>query len=351
MNTDEPIGGGAEEAPPNAPNESSTVQPQPRRQERARRGVRWWIPVTIGSGCLCLLIPLLLIVTIIGIASGGEPTTGDRIALIHVDGVISGGGDSGLLGDRTPFSERLISTLEKARKDEDIRAVVLRINSPGGSASASEEIYNEILRVRRKKPVYASMSDVAASGGYYIASACNRIYANGATITGSIGVIMEATDLSGLFKKIGVSPEVVKSGKYKDMGNPARPLTPEERQLIQGMIDDTFNQFIDAVSSGRKMPRSKVKELATGRVFTGRQALKLGLVDRIGGLHEAEVDLSHDVGLRGEPKVQKYDHRGGLLGALGSDASEQYQSRQYEMLLDRLVKRLASQENSIESIR
>jgi protease-4 len=246
----------------------------------------------------------------------------------------------------------LVEQLEKARKDSSVKAIVLRINSPGGSAAASEEIYNEILRVRERKPVYASMGDVAASGGYYIAAACNRVYANSATATGSIGVIMESPNLSGLFKKLGVDMQVVKSGKYKDMGNPARPLTSEERQLIQGMIDNTYEQFVTAVSNGRRMPIGKVKSLATGRVYTGQQAKNLGLVDDIGGLRETILAAGKSGGISGEPKVAKYGRQGGLAGLFeNKSAARQLTMRDYDVVADMVIRRLTGQGGNLEGIR
>jgi protease-4 len=276
-----------------------------------------------------------------------------EIALIPVSGVITTGtGSGGLFGEDGAGSEVIIDRLERARKDDDIQAVVLRIDSPGGSPAASEEIYREIKRVRSIKPVYASMGDVAASGGYYVASACNRIYADNSTITGSIGVIFESTNLSGLFKKLGVNVEVVKSGKYKDIGSPNRPMTPEEKKLIQSMINDTFDQFIDAVSEGRKMPRAKVKSLATGAVFTGRQAKGLGLIDDIGGLRETVVAAARAVGITEEPSIAKYGGGGGLLGITGENAGlRQATERQYDLIADRLFRRLTAPDNSLEGMR
>lgn len=266
--------------------------------------------------------------------------------------MITSSSDGGLFSDSSAGSERVVEQLERARKDEAVKAVVIRINSPGGSAAASEEIYKQILIVRKTKPVYASMGDVAASGGYYIASACDRIYANGSTITGSIGVIMEATDLSGLFDKIGVDVQTIKSGKYKDMGSPSRALTPEEKQLIQGMIDDTYQQFVDAVSAGRKMPRARVMELATGRIYTGRQARNLNLVDEIGGLRDAVLAAGKAGGIKGEPVVNKYGRRGGLKGLLSeTSVAENLRSRDYALMLDRLLGRFTSEDNSLESLR
>jgi protease-4 len=295
---------------------------------------------------------LLIIIPIIVGISGIDRNTGGNIGLIHVDGVInSGTSDGGLFSGSVAGSERLVNLLEKARKDDDIKAVVLRINSPGGSAAASEEIYQEVLRVKKEKPVYASMGDVAASGGYYIAAACDKIYANGATATGSIGVIMESPDMSGLYKKLGIDMQVVKSGKYKDMGNPARALTPEEKQLIQGMINDTYEQFVSAVSNGRKMPTDKVKALATGQIYTGRQAEKLGLIDELGGLRDTVLAAAKAGGISGEPEVKKYG-KGGFSSLFDDEASTQkFNSNDLDMLTDMVIRKLTQQGSNLEGIR
>jgi protease-4 len=180
------------------------------------------------------------------------------------------------------------------------------------------------MKIRKEhKTVVTSMGDLAASGGYYIASASDKIYANGSTITGSIGVIYQGSDMSGLYKKIGIQPEVIKTGKYKDTGSPARQLRPDERKLIQDLINDTFQQFIQAVSEGRKMPESKVRSLADGRIFTGRQAKKLGLVDEIGGLQQAKMGTAKLAGISGEPKIVEYDKGFWESLGAGSDADSE----------------------------
>jgi protease-4 len=323
-----------------------------------RQKTQWWLlPVGIGCGCLIsVIIPVILIsILIAGVGSMGREgfdPSGSKVALIHVNGVIDSSSSDGIFSSENAGSEKLVDQLEKARKDNDVKAVVLRINSPGGSAAASEEIYNEILRVKERKPVYASMGDVAASGGYYIAAACNRIYANAATATGSIGVIMEAPNLSELFKKLGVDMQVVKSGKYKDMGNPARPMTPEEKQLIQGMIDNTYIQFVTAVSNGRKMPMNKVKSLATGQVYTGQQAKNLGLVDDIGGLRETILAAGKAGGISGEPKVAKYGKQGGLAALFDEkSATRQLTMRDYDVVADMVIRRLAGRGGNLGPIK
>jgi len=266
---------------------------------------------------VALPIVAVTVLALVGVILEG----GDKIALIHVEGVISAAsGSSGILGSDDASSERIVRLLERARRDSRVKGVVLRINSPGGSAAASQEIYDEVRRVRAAKPVYVSMGDVAASGGYYVAAAANRIYANPATITGSIGVLMESPELSKLMRRLGIDFQVVKSGKFKDMGSPFRPLTPAEREIVQGMINDTFEQFIEAVASGRGMPKDEVRALATGRVYTGRSAKRLRLIDKLGGLRDAVMDIGRATGLGPEPKVQVYAKPSLLNLLFGSEA-------------------------------
>ncbi|MEC4670167.1 MAG: signal peptide peptidase SppA [Nitrospirota bacterium] len=216
----------------------------------------------------------------------------DRIALIRIEGVILD-------------SKETVRELKEFGESSTVKAIVLRIDSPGGGVVPSQEIHDAVKRVRNKnnKTVVASMGTVAASGGYYIASATDRIMANPGTLTGSIGVIMELTNLQGLFKKIGVENVVVKSGRYKDIGSPFRKMTPEDRRILQAVMDDVHGQFIEAVAEGRSLDISEVRRLADGRIFTGRQAKDVKLVDELGNLDDA-IRLAADmVGIEGEPKV------------------------------------------------
>jgi protease-4 len=192
-----------------------------------------------------------------------------------------------------------------------VKAIVLDINSPGGSVGAVQELYSQILRVRHEKkiPIVALFGDISASGGYYIASACDRIVAHPGTLTGSIGVIFNTTNLQGLFAKIGLKMDPIKSGAHKDIGSPARPMTPEEKKILQDLIDDAYGQFVQAVADGRRMPVEKVKPLADGRIYSGSQALKLGLVDQLGDSADA-VELAGKLGgIQGKPKVRRDTER------------------------------------------
>ena len=215
---------------------------------------------------------------------------GEKVGVIEVKGVIAN-------------VQPIIEDLAKFRKDGSVKAVVVRIDSPGGGVSPSQELYEEVRRTVRQKPVVVSMGSVAASGGYYIASAAQKIYANPGTITGSIGVILQFTNFEELLKKIGFRMEVVKSGAYKDVGNPGREMTPEEKAYLQEVVDNVHQQFVRDVARGRRLDVEKVREVADGRIFTGEQAMGLGLVDELGNLKDAINAAAKMAAIEGEPKV------------------------------------------------
>ncbi|MGQ9454965.1 MAG: signal peptide peptidase SppA [Armatimonadota bacterium] len=292
-----------------------TVHPANNELGRASRN-RLIIPIALAIGCLPWLILLgLVLIVLVGVMAG--VAHGPHIALIRISGTIITGQSGGtLFGDMFAGSEDIVAQLDKARKNRTARGIILRINSPGGSAAGSQEIYNAIMRVRKAgKLVYCSMGSVAASGGYYIASACDKIFADGSTITGSIGVIFETADMSALFRKIGLNPQVIKSGKFKDIGSPSRPMTPEERKLLTNMLMGIYEQFVRDVANGRQLPVPEVRKIADGRLLTGEQAMKAKLVDSLGGLQEATNQLARDVGIKGEPEVVEYGRKG-ILGLL-----------------------------------
>ncbi|MHB1125859.1 MAG: signal peptide peptidase SppA [Bacillota bacterium] len=244
-----------------------------------------------------------------GSLSMGGLSSGSRgqIGVIFIEGTITGDtGGSSFFGT-TAGSQTIVSELKQAREDVGTKAVLIRINSPGGSAVASQEIGEEVQRLREAgKPVVTSMGDLAASGGYWIAASTNRIVANPATMTGSIGVIMQIQNLEELYRKLGIGFNTIKSGPLKDIGSDSRALTQEERNILQSMVDDIYDQFVDVVAEGRGMPREKVIELADGRVYTGRQAIKLGLVDDLGDFQQA-VDITAEIaGIKGEPELKYY---------------------------------------------
>jgi len=202
-------------------------------------------------------------------------------------------------------SQAVVRRLKNLAERKEVKAIVLDINSPGGSVGAVQEIYAQIQRVRKEKnkPVVALFGDVAASGGYYLAAACNQIVAHPGTLTGSIGVIFHVTNIEGLFSKLGIKAEAIKSGKMKDIGSMTRPMTKEERELLQGLIDDAYAQFLKAVSEGRRIPEEALKPLADGRIFTGQQALAQKLVDELGDSERALEIAAKLGGITGKPMV------------------------------------------------
>lgn len=223
-------------------------------------------------------------------ATPGEFSFGGRIAVVEIRGVIT-------------QSSGVIDELRRHREDSGVKAIVLRIDSPGGGVGPSQEIYQEVLKTRKEKKVLTSMGAVAASGGYYVACGSDLIVANPGTITGSIGVVMQFSNFEELMKKIGIKGVVIKSGAFKDTGSPFREMTLEERRLLQQVIDSVQEQFVSAVAAGRKMDRAKVAEIADGRILTGEQAKKLGLVDEFGNLQDT-IDLAAKlVGIEGRPQV------------------------------------------------
>ena len=215
---------------------------------------------------------------------------GEKIAIIEVRGVIL---------DPQPVVEKLV----KLRKNEKVKAIVLRIDSPGGGVGPAQEIFAEVRKAQKEKKILVSMGSVAASGGYYIACAADKILANPGSITGSIGVIVESLNVEELLRKLGLRSMVVKSGKHKDLGSPLRPMSDEERKLLQGVLDSVHEQFIRAVAEGRKLPVEKVRELADGRIFSGEQARELGLVDELGNLEDTLAMAATLAGIRGEPEI------------------------------------------------
>ena len=215
----------------------------------------------------------------------------DRVALVKINGMLIS-------------SEHVVEELNEYADDPSIKAVVIRIDSPGGGVVVSQEIYNAVRHAKKEgKKVVVSMGSVAASGGYYIAAAADKIAANPGTLTGSIGVIMEFANVEKLLEKIGVKGVVVKAGEYKDMGSPFRDMTPQERKLLQDVIDDVHNQFVKAVAEGRNLPESDVRAIADGRIFTGQQALALKLVDQMGDLDDSIRLAGSLAGIKGRPKV------------------------------------------------
>jgi protease-4 len=226
----------------------------------------------------------------------------DAVAVIPLYGAISQG-SSGHSWERG--SQQIAKRIRTLAAKKEVKAIVLDINSPGGTVGAVQEIYSAILKAKAetKKPFIARFGEVSASGGYYVAAACDQIMAQPGTITGSIGVIFSVANYEGLMKKVGFKSEAIKSGKFKDIGSPMRDMTSDERKLLQAMIDDSYDQFVTAVADGRKMPAEQVKLLADGRIYTGRQALENKLVDKLGDLQDA-IDLAGEAAKIGKnPRV------------------------------------------------
>lgn len=227
------------------------------------------------------------------------------IAVVQINGPITG--VSGWLENSSSTADDIMEAIRKAGKREDIKAVVVRIDSPGGSAGASQEIAMELDRLREKgKPVVTSMGDVCASGGYWIACSTDHIVASGASLTGSIGVIMQLSNLEGLYGKLGIRNQTIKSGKHKDMGSTSRELSAEEEKILQELVDDSYQQFLEQVQKGRqeKIAADKLLEIADGRIFTGKQALELGLVDSLGNYYDAVRQAEKMAGIKGESKIE-----------------------------------------------
>jgi protease-4 len=236
---------------------------------------------------------MALFITLLMRGEEGLTDGGRAIGIVAIEGVISG-----------ELTERTVRQLTKYADDTSIKAIILRIDSPGGGVAASQEIFEEVRRVRSAgKLVVASMGSVAASGGYYVACIADHIFANAGTVTGSIGVIVQLANASELLDRIGIESTVITSGPFKDSGNPTRTLRPEERQVFQTLVDDVYQQFIEAVAQGRNLPLDVVRQAADGRIFTGRQAKELGLIDDLGSLHDAVRYVASTIGIVGKPKL------------------------------------------------
>ena len=253
--------------------------------------------IALGAGVGVLVLFVVTVWLILTVSDDGLPG-GAKVAVVEVEGVIGVGAERGL------DTESIIRTLGEYRDDPAVRAVVLRIDSPGGVVAPTQEIVTAVRRLREaKKPVVASLGSIAASGGYYVAVSADRIFASPGTLTGSIGVVMQLANVEGLLKKVGVEYVVVKAGAYKDVGNFARAMTPEERRILQSLLDDVYDQFITAVAEGRGLDPQAVRAFAEGRIYSGRQAQGLKMVDEMGGLEDAIEAAAKMAGLPPKPKV------------------------------------------------
>jgi protease-4 len=263
---------------------------------------------------LCLVATIVLffivILSVVLAFVGENIPLGEKVALVRVEGPILSSGET-------------IDELKEYRKNSSIKAIVLRVDSPGGAVAPSQEIYEEIGKLKEEKPVVVSMGTVAASGGYYIASPATKIYANPGTLTGSIGVIMEIPNLKGLMDKVGIKSEVIKSGKHKDIASVFRGIGEAEKKILQGVLDDVHEQFIQAVSDGRTLSIEHVTEIADGRVFTGRQAKETGLVDEIGNIQDAIMEAARLSGIEGEPQVVSRKEKRSIIDFLTSGVPDE----------------------------
>ncbi len=226
--------------------------------------------------------------------------SGEKIALVEVLGVITDSRD-------------VVDQISRYRRDPSIRGIIVRIDSPGGAVAPSQEIYKEVLKTRKEKKIIASLGSMAASGGYYIASSADYIIANPGTLTGSIGVIFATSNIEELIQKIGLKPQVNKSGKFKAAGSPVRPMTEEEKKLLQSVVDDVHQQFVEAIATARNLPSAEIKRIADGRVFTGRRALELKLVDQLGSLEDSIQWIQLTLKLKDRPRIIQKKQQKSLL--------------------------------------
>jgi len=250
-------------------------------------------PVLLGIFLLLLVgVAFFLLVYALGSVTEDKQSfsLNNKVGVVKIEGFI---------GD----THDVVEQMNQFGKDDSIKAVILRIDSPGGGVASSQEIYQAVNDLKKKKKVVASMGSVAASGGYMVACATDKIVANPGTLTGSISAVMHFANVEELLKKVGLKASVVKSGKFKDIGSPVREMTPDEKALLQDLVDDISDQFIEMVSKDRNIPKENVRKIADGRVFTGRQAHKLGLVDYLGDMGYAVTIAGEMAGIKGKPDV------------------------------------------------
>ncbi|MGA2855289.1 MAG: signal peptide peptidase SppA [Candidatus Sulfotelmatobacter sp.] len=286
--------------------------------------------VLIGGGAFFLFVLAVFSIVYLTLHAGGGETGGitsfgDRIGVVDLDGVILS-------------PQPVVGQLKKFGDDSSIKAIILHVNSPGGGVAASEEIYREVKRIRteKKKKIVVSIESVGASGAYYVASASDKIYADQGSIVGSIGVIAQWVNYGDLLKWAKLKDVVIKTGEFKDTGNPARDLTPAEQAYMQSLIDNMFAQFIQAVADGRGLKYEEVKSFANGKVWSGEQAMSMKLIDSVGDFETAVAETAKSVGIKGEPTlVRPEKERKTLLDLLLGDVSQYLPSR--EKMLEQQV--------------
>jgi protease-4 len=287
---------------------------------------RVWLWIVIGGGAFFLFV--LAVFTLVYVAvhanerQAGFHAFGDKIGVVDLDGVILD-------------PNEVVDQLRRFSDDDSIKAIIIHVNSPGGGVAASEEIYREVKRIRdvKKKHIVSSIQTVGASGAYYVSSGTNKIYADSGSVVGSIGVIAEWVNYGDLMRWAKLKPEVLTVGEFKDTGDPTREMTPAERAYMQGLIDNMYGQFVQAVADGRHVKVSDIKPIADGRVWTGEQALSMHLIDQIADFRSAVEDTAKSVGISGEPVlVHPEKDRQSLLDLLFGDVSPYLPTK--EKLLD-----------------
>ena len=293
------------------------------------RRTRVWLWVLIGAGAFLLFVFGVFTLVLIAVRGGSDEaglySFGDKIGVVDLDGVILD-------------PSQVVDDLRKFAEDDSIKAIVIHVNSPGGGVAASEEIYREVKRIhdKKKKPIVSAIQTVGASGAYYVSSATNKIYADNGSVVGSIVVIAEWVNYGDLMRWAKLKPEVLKVGQFKDTGDPTRELTPAERQYMQGLIDNMYGQFVQAVADGRSAKVADIKQIADGRVWTGEQALSLHLVDQIADFRTAVLDTAKSAGISGEPVLVRPErHHRGLVDLIFGDKTPLIPSK--ETLLDQQV--------------
>jgi len=294
--------------------------------EGRSRALLW---ILIGGGAFFLFVLAVFTLVYLTIHAGGGEASfggfGDRIGVVDLDGVILS-------------PQPVVSELKKFGDDSSIKAIILHVNSPGGGVAASEEIYREVKRIRtqKKKKIVVSIETVGASGAFYVASASDKIYADSGSIVGSIGVIAQWVNYGDLLKWAKLKDVVIKTGEFKDTGNPARDLTPAEQAYMQDLINNMFHQFVQAVADGRGLKYDDVKSIANGKVWTGEQAKDMKLIDSVGDFETAVSETAKSVGISGEPTlVHPEKERKTLMDLLLGDVSQYLPSR--EKMLEQQV--------------
>ena len=289
---------------------------------------RVWLWILIGGGAFFLFVLAVFTLVYLAVHAGGQQAGfgfGDKIGVVDLQGVIL-------------EPSQTVEDLRKFADDDSIKAIVIHVNSPGGGVAASEEIYREVKRIHdeKRKPIVSSIQTVGASGAYYVSSATNKIYADSGSVVGSIGVIAEWVNYGDLMRWAKLKEEMLKVGEFKDTGDPTRELTPAERQYMQGLIDNMYSQFVQAVAEGRHTKVSEIKAIADGRVWTGEQALGNHLIDQVADFRTAILDTAKSVGISGEPTLVRPERqRTSLMDLLLGDVSPWLPTK--EKLLDQQI--------------